>query len=293
MREPYLSPELTRVASIEDLTLAGHPGLLLDICISVGPQGKLLRLASIKAVGPPECSPLARQQLHRALVARGRTCPTSTGWTRSRSPVGGCTGSTPSPCRAGLPPVLARYSARSFSGACSVYRVYRVLGWPGLLRVARRSRRRGPSRSLPLPVALTLTYPGVPQADESSWQRLVLDHLGVPDQVKIQVRDEHDMLGPIVTPLLLRYGSVWPPNLAPTWRLMDNARGGSLIIGECGDEVFGPKGSHRSRHGGLARPGRPPALPHGRRGPGARARAPSPHAPVTQPVPNAAGCGRR
>jgi hypothetical protein len=99
------------------------------------------------------------------------------------------------------------------------------------------ARREG----LPLPVALTLTYPGVPHAEESSWQRLVLDHLGLPDQVVIQVGDEHDVLGPIVTPLLLRYGSVWPPNLAPTWRLMDNARGGSLIIGECGDEVFGPK----------------------------------------------------
>ena len=58
--------------------------------------------------------------------------------------------------------------------------------------------------------------------------------------------------------LLLRYGSVWPPNLAPTWRLMDNSRGGSLIIGECGDEVFGVAafGWHRdSRHeGGVGGP---------------------------------------
>jgi asparagine synthetase B (glutamine-hydrolysing) len=99
------------------------------------------------------------------------------------------------------------------------------------------ARREG----LPLPVALTLTYPGVPQTDESLWQRLVLDHLGVPNQVEIQVGTEHDVLGPIVARLLRRYGSVWPPNLAPTWRLMDNSRGGSLIIGECGDEVFGPK----------------------------------------------------
>lgn len=36
MREPYLSPELVRVASVEDLTLAGGGSALADICISVG-----------------------------------------------------------------------------------------------------------------------------------------------------------------------------------------------------------------------------------------------------------------
>ncbi len=36
MREPYLSPELTRVASIDDLTLGASGGLLVDVCISAG-----------------------------------------------------------------------------------------------------------------------------------------------------------------------------------------------------------------------------------------------------------------
>jgi len=94
---------------------------------------------------------------------------------------------------------------------------------------------------LPLPVTVTLTYPGVPEADEASWQHQVLDHLGVRDRVEITVHDEHDQLGPIAAPLLRRHGLLWPPNLAPTWRLMDQARGGTLIIGECGDEVFGIK----------------------------------------------------
>jgi asparagine synthase (glutamine-hydrolysing) len=95
--------------------------------------------------------------------------------------------------------------------------------------------------ALPLPVTVTLTYPGVPQTDETSWQHQVLDHLGVKDRVEVTVDDEHDILGPITAPLLQRHGSLWPPNLAPTWRLMDQARGGVLIIGECGDEVFGIK----------------------------------------------------
>lgn len=35
MRDQYLSPQVTRVASVKDLTLAGAPGSLIDICLSV------------------------------------------------------------------------------------------------------------------------------------------------------------------------------------------------------------------------------------------------------------------
>lgn len=106
-----------------------------------------------------------------------------------------------------------------------------------LAAAAAVARRNG----LPPPVAVTLTYPGVPEADETAWQRRVLDHLGLTDRLELPVTDEHDLLGPHVAPLLHRHGPVWPPNLAPTRRLMDQARGGTLIIGECGDEVFGTK----------------------------------------------------
>lgn len=102
------------------------------------------------------------------------------------------------------------------------------------------ARREG----LPLPVTVTLTYPRVPETDETAWQHQVLDHLGVQDRAEI-VHDEQDILGPIATLLLQRHGSLWPPNLALTWRLMDQARRGVLIIGEGGDEVFGVSGSRR------------------------------------------------
>ncbi|MDT5198974.1 MAG: hypothetical protein QOH34_496 [Mycobacterium sp.] len=35
MRDQYLPPQVTRLASVKDLTLAGQPGLLLDVCISI------------------------------------------------------------------------------------------------------------------------------------------------------------------------------------------------------------------------------------------------------------------
>lgn len=94
---------------------------------------------------------------------------------------------------------------------------------------------------LPAPVAITLDYPEVPDAEETAWQHQVLDHLGVTERVRIVVHDEHDAVGPVAVPLLRRHGQMWPPNVTPTWRMMDRARGGTLLTGEGGDEVFGIK----------------------------------------------------
>jgi hypothetical protein len=94
---------------------------------------------------------------------------------------------------------------------------------------------------LPLPVPITLSYPDAPDTDETRWQQAVLDHLGVTERMVLTVHDEHDPLGPVATPVLLRHGLVWPPNFAPTVRLMSMARGGVLLTGEGGDETFGLK----------------------------------------------------
>ncbi len=99
------------------------------------------------------------------------------------------------------------------------------------------ARREG----LPLPIPITLTYPRASDTDETEWQRQVLDHLGITERIVLVVHDEHDPVGPIATRLLLRHGIMWPPNFAPTWRMMDLARGGVLLTGEGGDEVFGIK----------------------------------------------------
>lgn len=99
------------------------------------------------------------------------------------------------------------------------------------------ARREG----LPLPVPITLTYPGVAGADEAEWQHAVLDHLGVRERIVLTVHDEHDPLGPVAAPVLRRHGLVWPPNFAPTLRLAGHARGGALLTGEGGDETFGLK----------------------------------------------------
>lgn len=107
-----------------------------------------------------------------------------------------------------------------------------------LLAVAASVARR---EGLPLPIPVTLSYPDAPDTDESQWQRIVLDHLGIRERIVLTVHDEHDPIGPIATPILLRHGLLYPPNFAPTWRMMDLARGGVLLTGEGGDETFGLK----------------------------------------------------
>ncbi|MGB3438068.1 MAG: asparagine synthase-related protein [Actinophytocola sp.] len=99
------------------------------------------------------------------------------------------------------------------------------------------ARREG----LPLPTPVTLSYPDAADTEEAEWQRVVLDHLGVTRRIVLTVHDEHDPLGPVATPVLLRHGLVWPPNFAPTLRMMTMARGGVLLTGEGGDEAFGLK----------------------------------------------------
>ncbi|MEV5298783.1 asparagine synthase-related protein [Amycolatopsis methanolica] len=108
----------------------------------------------------------------------------------------------------------------------------------GLLAAAVALARR---EGLPLPVPITLRYPAAPESDETAWQDAVLTHLGVTERIALTVDDEHDPVGPVATAVLRRHGLVWPPNFAPTWRMMDAARGGVLLTGEGGDEVFGLK----------------------------------------------------
>jgi asparagine synthase len=106
-----------------------------------------------------------------------------------------------------------------------------------LAAAAAVARREG----LPLPVPITLSYPDAPDAQESHWQDVVLNHLRIRERIVLTVRDEHDPLGPVAAPILRRHGLVWPPNFAPTTRLMTMARGGVLLTGEGGDETFGLK----------------------------------------------------
>jgi asparagine synthase len=103
-----------------------------------------------------------------------------------------------------------------------------------LAAAATLARREG----LPAPVAATLRAPGAAAADEARWQERVIEHVGVQDWIRIDVHDELDVIGPYATRLLRAHGLLWPCNVHFHLPLLDLARGGSLLTGIGGDELF-------------------------------------------------------
>jgi Asparagine synthase len=104
-----------------------------------------------------------------------------------------------------------------------------------LAAAARVARREG----LPLPIPATNVFPRVPDTDESDWQELVVRHIGLTDWLRLRLTDELDVLGPLATRGLERHGLLWPFNAHFHAPLLEAARGGSLLTGIGGDELFG------------------------------------------------------
>jgi asparagine synthase (glutamine-hydrolysing) len=104
-----------------------------------------------------------------------------------------------------------------------------------LAAAVRAARREG----LPLPVPATNRFPGADHTDETSWQELVVRHLELDDWIRADHTDELDAVGPVATGVLRRHGILWPFNAHFHVPLLEAARGGSLLTGIGGDEVFG------------------------------------------------------
>lgn len=97
------------------------------------------------------------------------------------------------------------------------------------------ARREG----LPLPVPVTRLFPGDAAASEEHWQQFVVGRLGLRDWLRIQVCDELDVLSPLATAGLVRHGVIYPPTAFPQAFTLRQLRGGRVLTGEGGDEVFG------------------------------------------------------
>jgi len=97
--------------------------------------------------------------------------------------------------------------------------------------VARRS-------GLDPPVPVTHVFPGRPRSDEESWQRLVLDRLRLPRWERVELHDELDPIGPLAGPVIRRHGVLFPWNAYSQLPALRAARGGTLLTGWGGDELF-------------------------------------------------------
>ncbi len=112
-----------------------------------------------------------------------------------------------------------------------------------VLAVAAHVARR---EGLPLPIPATHRFPGVPEANESSWQELVVRHLGLADWHRTEVTREFEILGPEAVSALKRHGVLMPLNSYAHAPLFRQAAGGSLLTGYDGDGLFGSWRWHRA-----------------------------------------------
>ncbi|WP_454043032.1 asparagine synthase-related protein [Cellulosimicrobium sp. Marseille-Q8652] len=151
------------------------------------------------------------------------------GWVFGRRP------SPPVPRTGGARRVLERVVRESLASGPT------FVGFSGgrdsslVLAVATHVARRD---GLPLPVPLTLTFPGVEGADETEWQDLVLAHLGLRERVVVRVTDEMRLLGDAARAGLERHGLVFPAVAQVDGVRLAQAAGGRLLTGEGGDDVL-------------------------------------------------------
>ena len=96
------------------------------------------------------------------------------------------------------------------------------------------ARREG----LQAPIAATKVYPGRPDTDESAWQEEVVARLGVSDWVRIELGEELDIVGPVAERVLRRHGVLIPANTHFQVPVLERARGGTMLTGIGGDELF-------------------------------------------------------
>jgi asparagine synthase (glutamine-hydrolysing) len=103
-----------------------------------------------------------------------------------------------------------------------------------LAAATRAARREG----LPAPVPVTLRVRDAPRAQESEWQERVVRHLGLHDWQRYELGEELDRTGPLSVSVLRRHGVLYPPNTFLQLPLLEAARGGCLLSGLGGDELF-------------------------------------------------------
>ena len=107
----------------------------------------------------------------------------------------------------------------------------------GLLCLATTVAR---AHGLDEPIAVTGRFPAAPSTDESRWQELVVDHLGLRDWVKVALHDECDIIGGDAQAGLLRHGVRWPPLVHAEQPLMRACGAHTYVMGNGGDELTFP-----------------------------------------------------
>jgi len=102
------------------------------------------------------------------------------------------------------------------------------------------ARREG----LPDPIPATNRFGSVRESDETAWQELVVAHLRLRDWQRVELTTELDVVGRLAREVVAHHGVLPPFNGHFHAPLLALARGGSLLTGIGGDELFEP--THRA-----------------------------------------------
>jgi asparagine synthase (glutamine-hydrolysing) len=104
-----------------------------------------------------------------------------------------------------------------------------------LAAAVRVARREG----LADPVPISWQFPTASRARESDWQERVIAELGVQDWIRLDDDGGLELVGDLALDALARHGPLYPANAFLHRPLLEHARGGSLLTGVGGDEIFG------------------------------------------------------
>ncbi|HUA02602.1 MAG TPA: asparagine synthase-related protein [Solirubrobacteraceae bacterium] len=152
--------------------------------------------------------------------------PSGAGKYRRRAPLGNSTAPRDALEREILPCLLRAPCLVSFSGGRDSAAV--------LATATMLARREG----LPDPIPATNVFPSVQDADESEWQELLVRRLGLSDWLRVEHEQELDLIGPYAQRVLTDHGLLWPANAHFHVPLLEEARGGSMLTGLGGDELY-------------------------------------------------------
>jgi hypothetical protein len=103
-----------------------------------------------------------------------------------------------------------------------------------LAAAASLARREG----LRPPIPATLRWPAAPLSHENEWQERVVEHLGLEDWRVLVLDDDVDLLGTRACAALRTYGLFAPAAAVIMLPLIELAAGGTLLLGEGGDDIF-------------------------------------------------------
>jgi asparagine synthase (glutamine-hydrolysing) len=111
----------------------------------------------------------------------------------------------------------------------------------GVLAAAAEAARKF---ELPLPIPVTLRFPGVEGTDESSFQEMVVRHLGLPEWVVLEPGDTLDVTGKLATSVTHRHGLLYPANIHFHAPIFEALSGGTVMTGLGGDEMLAANSNH-------------------------------------------------